>query len=84
MKNSLNALTVALASELRCTNILVNAVCPGWVRTGIRGLTSLRAVEKGAETPVWLATLSNGGPSVLPRQGCDTLVVSIPKIARQP
>src|SRR3712207_872408 len=30
-KASLNALTVMLASDLKGTNILVNAVCPGWV-----------------------------------------------------
>ena len=62
-KTSLNALTVMLASELRGTNILVNAVCPGWVRTDMGGSNATRSVEEGAATPVWLATLPDGGPT---------------------
>ena len=62
-KASLNALTVMLASELRGTNILVNAVCPGWVRTDMGGTNATRSVEEGAATPVWLATLADGGPT---------------------
>lgn len=62
-KTSLNALTVILASELRGTNILVNAVCPGWVRTDMGGPNATRSVEEGAATPVWLATLPDGGPT---------------------
>ncbi len=62
-KASLNALTVMLASELRGTNVLVNAVCPGWVRTDMGGSNAPRSVEEGAATPVWLATLPDGGPT---------------------
>jgi NAD(P)-dependent dehydrogenase (short-subunit alcohol dehydrogenase family) len=62
-KTALNALTASLASELRGANILVNAVCPGWVRTDMGGANADRAVEKGAETPVWLATLPDDGPT---------------------
>jgi NAD(P)-dependent dehydrogenase (short-subunit alcohol dehydrogenase family) len=36
-KTLLNGITVLLAKELRDTNILVNAVCPGWVRTDLVG-----------------------------------------------
>jgi NAD(P)-dependent dehydrogenase (short-subunit alcohol dehydrogenase family) len=62
-KASLNALTVMLASELKGTNILVNAVCLGWVRTEMGGTNATRSVEEGAATPVWLATLPDGGPT---------------------
>jgi len=55
-KTLLNAITLQLAYELRDKNISVNAVCPGWVRTDMGGATAPRSVEKGAETPVWLAT----------------------------
>jgi NAD(P)-dependent dehydrogenase (short-subunit alcohol dehydrogenase family) len=36
-KAALNALTRVLAAELRRDRILVNAVCPGWVATGMGG-----------------------------------------------
>jgi NAD(P)-dependent dehydrogenase (short-subunit alcohol dehydrogenase family) len=54
-KTILNALTRHLAFELKDQKIAVNAVCPGWVRTDMGGKYAFRPVEKGAETPVWLA-----------------------------
>jgi NAD(P)-dependent dehydrogenase (short-subunit alcohol dehydrogenase family) len=62
-KTALNALTMMLASELRGDNVLVNAVSPGWVRTRMGGQGAPRSVEQGADTPVWLAVLPDGGPS---------------------
>ena len=62
-KTALNALTRITASELASTNIKVNAVCPGWVRTDMGGAEAERPVEVGAETPVWLATLPENGPT---------------------
>jgi NAD(P)-dependent dehydrogenase (short-subunit alcohol dehydrogenase family) len=56
-KTGLNALTRMLTAELGEENILVNSVCPGWVRTDMGGSNARRSVEQGAETPVWLATL---------------------------
>lgn len=62
-KTALNALTRIMADELKSTNIKVNSVCPGWVRTDMGGPNAERSVEKGAETIVWLATLPEDGPS---------------------
>jgi NAD(P)-dependent dehydrogenase (short-subunit alcohol dehydrogenase family) len=61
-KTALNALTVILADELKETNILVNAMTPGWVRTRLGGLKAPRSTSEGAETAVWLAMLPNDGP----------------------
>lgn len=64
-KVAINALTRILASELEGTHVLVNAVCPGWVKTDLGGPNATRTVEEGASTVVWLATLPNDGPSGL-------------------
>jgi NAD(P)-dependent dehydrogenase (short-subunit alcohol dehydrogenase family) len=57
----INAMTRIFAQELQGTNVLVNSVDPGWVRT--RSPEALRSIEEGVETTVWLATLPDGGPS---------------------
>ena len=57
-KTGVNALTDALAAQY--PGLLVNAVCPGWVRTDMGGSDAPRNVEEGAETPVWLARLRDG------------------------
>jgi len=62
-KTSLNALTRMVATATAQDNILVNSVCPGWVRTDMGGRAASRSVEKGAETAVWLAMLPDGGPT---------------------
>ena len=62
-KAALNMLTFQLAKELEGTGILVNACCPGWVRTRMGGDDAELTVEQGADTPVWLATLPNDGPT---------------------
>ena len=62
-KTLLNGITVLLANALRGTNILVNSACPGWVRTNMGGDQAPLTPEQGADTPVWLATLPDGGPN---------------------
>ncbi len=62
-KTALNALTRMLAAATEGENILVNSMCPGWVRTQMGGAGASRSVEKGAETAVWLATLADSGPT---------------------
>ena len=62
-KTILNGMTIMLAADLRGSNILVNSACPGWVRTELGGNQAPLSTEQGADTPVWLATLPNGGPT---------------------
>ena len=61
-KAALNTLTRILAAELRGTNILINAIDPGWVATDMGGHGG-RPVEEGVRGIVWASTLPNNGPS---------------------
>jgi len=62
-KAALNALTRVMAHALADRGVLVNAVCPGWVRTDLGGTNAVRSVEQGAAGIVWAATLPENGPS---------------------
>ena len=61
-KLALNGLTLMLADSVKGTNVLINAGCPGWVRTEMGSPDAPRSIEQGAEGIVWLATLPDGGP----------------------
>jgi len=61
-KIALNCLTLMLANSVVGANVLVNAACPGKVRTAMGSSDAPRSVEEGAQGIVWLATLPAGGP----------------------
>jgi len=62
-KAALNAVTLMLADALKHDGVLVNSCCPGWIKTDMGGANAPGTVEEGADTPVWLATLPDDGPS---------------------
>ncbi len=61
-KLALNGLTLMMADELRRSDVLVNAICPGWVATDMGGRGG-RPVPEGAAGIVWAATLPDDGPT---------------------
>lgn len=61
-KAGLNALTKRLSIELP-SFVKINSMCPGWVRTRMGGENASRSPEEAAETAVWLATLTESGPT---------------------
>jgi NAD(P)-dependent dehydrogenase (short-subunit alcohol dehydrogenase family) len=62
-KAALNAITRVLADDLDGSGILVNSVCPGWVRTDMGGSSAPRSVEEGAASVLWAALLPDDGPT---------------------
>lgn len=59
-KLALNGATIMLAQSLRSKSIVVNAMCPGWVKTDMGGASAPRSPEQGADTAIWLATEASG------------------------
>lgn len=59
-KLALNAVTMQLAQLAREKDVLVNAMCPGWVQTDLGGEEAPRTPDEGADTAVWLAQLPTG------------------------
>ncbi|CBI40293.3 (+)-neomenthol dehydrogenase isoform X1 [Vitis vinifera] len=62
-KAALNAYTRLLAKKY--PTFCINCVCPGYVKTDINYNSGILTVEEGAESPVRLALLPDGGPSGL-------------------
>jgi NAD(P)-dependent dehydrogenase (short-subunit alcohol dehydrogenase family) len=62
-KTFLNAVTIQYAKELRGTNILINAACPGYTATDLNGFRGVRTPEEGAAIAIRLATLPDDGPT---------------------
>ena len=60
-KMALTRLTACQVSTM--DDILVNACCPGWVKTDMAGPKAPLSPDEGAETPVYLTTLPAGSPS---------------------
>lgn len=61
-KAALNALTMNMAHSLP-SNIKINSVHPGWLKTDMGGSSAPLSAADGAETVVWLATLPEDGPN---------------------
>ena len=62
-KCALNMLTLKMAADLEGTNVKVNAVCPGWVRTAMGGEEAPRDVSEGAASILWAALIPADGPN---------------------
>jgi NAD(P)-dependent dehydrogenase (short-subunit alcohol dehydrogenase family) len=62
-KTALNALTIAMATELEPEGIKVNAVSPGFTRTNLNGYAGTETVEEGAREAVRVALLGADGPT---------------------
>lgn len=62
-KTALNMLTLKMAADLNDYGILVNSVCPGWVRTAMGGVDAPRSPEEGAKSVIWAALIDDDGPT---------------------
>lgn len=65
-KHGVNALTRIHAREMAKSckeNILINACCPGWVRTDMADDNAPLTPDQGAETPIHLAMLPPWSPN---------------------
>lgn len=61
-KAALNVVTRTVAEECKEYNILVNSVCPGWVKTRMGGDKANKEVHEAVKGIVWASTLDDNGP----------------------
>jgi NAD(P)-dependent dehydrogenase (short-subunit alcohol dehydrogenase family) len=63
-KVGMNAFTKILDAELKSENILVNSMCPGFVKSEFSAMNvnAPRTSVEGADTAIWLATVDDNGP----------------------
>jgi len=62
-KTALNSFTIHLAHQLLGTNVKVNSVHPGWVKTDMGTDAAPMQIPEGAKTSVQLATIGVDGPT---------------------
>ncbi len=62
-KTALNSLTVQVAKQVAYTNIKINAVCPGWVKTDMGSENAPRTIEQGISIILKLASIDETGPN---------------------
>jgi len=62
-KIGLNALTRLFAGGVDGSQIKINAIDPGWVRTDMGGAQAARSPQAAAADLVWAATLAGDGPN---------------------
>ena len=62
-KAAVNVFTIHLAAELKDTNIKVNSVHPGWVKTALGSDAAPMSVADGARTTVAVALLGSDSPN---------------------
>jgi NAD(P)-dependent dehydrogenase (short-subunit alcohol dehydrogenase family) len=62
-KTALTAVTMMYARDLESENILVNAVCPGFVATDLNGHRGLLTPVEGARSAVTMSTIPADGPT---------------------
>ena len=62
-KTALTAITLQYARDLAADNILVNAVCPGFVATDLNGHRGVLTPAEGAVSAVRMASITADGPT---------------------
>lgn len=60
-KLALNALTKIVSIDVKDYNILINAVCPGWVKTDMGGINADKNIEEAIGTIINAAFLPDNG-----------------------